>query len=111
LIAKNHEIGRQNQNPKAKNHSIHADIGEHTTLGSNNALLGQGTMEQLEVWLLEQSFGRSIRIRRVGDNDIEAVLVILEELESISNVNLNLGVLVADGHAGEVLLGETDNSL
>ena len=88
-----------------------ADIGEHTTLGSNNALLGQCTMEQLKVWLLEQSFGRSLWIGRVGDNDIEAVLVILKKLESVSNVDLNLGVLVTDGHAGEVLLGETDNGL
>lgn len=80
-------------------------------MGSNNALFSQGTMEQLKVWLLEQSLGGSLWIRRIGDNNIEAVLVILEKLKPISNVDLDLGVLVADGHAGQVLLGETDNSL
>ena len=87
------------------------DIGEHTTLGSNNPAFLKGTKEQLKVGFLEQALGRPLRIRRVGDDDIKAVLVVFQELEAIANVNLDLGVLVANGHSGEVFLGETNDSL
>jgi hypothetical protein len=87
------------------------DIGEHTTLGSDNSTLLECTEEELEVGLLEQALSGAFRVRRVSDDDIKAVLVILEELEAIADVDLDLGVLVADGHVGQVFLGETDNSL
>jgi hypothetical protein len=87
------------------------DVGEHTTLGSDNPTLLECTEEELEVGLLEQALSRALRVRRVSDDDIKAVLVILEELEAIADVDLDLGVLVADGHVGQVFLGETDNSL
>lgn len=80
-------------------------------MGSNDTSFLESSEEQLEVWLLEQALGRSLWVGRVGDNDIELVLVIVQELESISNVDLDLGVLVADGHSWEVFLGKTDDGL
>jgi len=84
---------------------------EHTTLSSNDTALTESVVEELEVALLEESLGGTIGVGGVGDDDVELVLVVVEELEAIANVGLGLGVLEADGHALEVLLGETDNSL
>ncbi len=68
-------------------------------------------MEELEVGLLEEGLGGALRVGGVGDDDIESVLVVVEELEAVADVDLGLGVLKANGHAGEVLLGEADDSL
>lgn len=84
---------------------------ERTTLGSDDASLSQGVVKKLEVGLLEQALGGALRVRRVGDDDIEGVLVVIKELEAIADVHLDLGVLEAFGHAGQVLLRETDDSL
>jgi hypothetical protein len=80
-------------------------------LSSNDTALTESVVEELEVALLEESLGGTIGVGGVGDDDVELVLVVVEELEAIANVGLGLGVLEADGHALEVLLGETDNSL
>lgn len=47
----------------------------------------------------------------VSDDDIEAVDLVLEESESVANVDLDLGVLKSSSHRGQVLLGNADNSL
>lgn len=85
--------------------------GERTTLCRDDTTLLEGAEEELEVWLLEERLGWSLWVGGVGDDDIELVLVVVEELESVADVDLDLRVLVADGHAREVLLGETDDSL
>jgi hypothetical protein len=77
----------------------------------DDTTLLESAEQKLEVWLLEERLGRSLWVGRVGDDDIELILVVVEELESITNVDLDLWVLVADGHAWEVLLGETDDGL
>lgn len=68
-------------------------------------------MQKLEVGLLEQALGRTLGVGGVSDDDVEAVLVVIQELEAVANVDLDLGVLVALSHAGEVSLGQTDDSL
>jgi hypothetical protein len=85
--------------------------GKPTTLGSDDTAFPQSIVHQLEVRLLEQALGRSLRVGGVGDDDIECVLVVIEELEAVSDVDLDLGVLVSSGHAGEILLGQTNDSL
>jgi hypothetical protein len=60
---------------------------------------------------LEQTLCWSLWIRRVGNDDIKLILVIIQELESVSNMNLNLRMLITNGHSRKVLLGETDDSL
>lgn len=87
------------------------DKGEPTTLSRDDTTLLESTEEELEVWLLEQSLGWALWVGRVGDDDIELVLVVVEELESISDVDLDLWVLVGNGHSWEELLGETDDGL
>jgi hypothetical protein len=67
--------------------------------------------QELEVGLLEEALGGTLRVRAVSDDDVELVLALLEELEAVANVDLDVGVLEADAHAGEVLLGDTDDSL
>jgi len=80
-------------------------------LGSDDAAWPQRAVEKLEVGLLEEALGRTLGIRRVGDDDVKGLLVIVEELEAVANVDLDLWVLEANRHARQVLLGETDNSL
>jgi len=80
-------------------------------LGRNDTALLQGIVEELEVVLLEQGLGGAVGVGRVGDDDVELVLVVVEELEAVADVDLDLGVVEADGHVGEVLLGETDDGL
>lgn len=71
----------------------------------------EGTKKKLEVRLLEQSFGWAFRIARIRDDNVKGILIVLEELESVAHVGLGLGVLEANGHAGEILLGEANDSL
>jgi hypothetical protein len=80
-------------------------------LGRNDTTLAESAVQQLEVWLLEESLGRALWVGGVGDDDIELVLLVLEELEAVANNGLGLGVVEANGHAGKVLLGETDDGL
>ena len=68
-------------------------------------------MQKLEVRLLEKALCRSLGITAVGDDDVELVLVVVQELESISDVSLDFWVLVADRHAWEVLFAETNDCL
>jgi hypothetical protein len=80
-------------------------------LCGNNATLLERSEEQLKIWLLEQALRWALWIGRIGNDNIELVLVVIEELEAVSNVNLDLGVLIRDGHAREVFLGETNDGL
>lgn len=52
----------------------------------------------------------TIRIGRVGNNDIVLVDLVLQELETVANVDLDLGVLETNGHVGEVFLGNARDS-
>jgi hypothetical protein len=80
-------------------------------LGSDDTALAQGRLEELEVGLLEEALSGTLGVRAVGDDNIELVLAVLKELEAVTNVGVGVGVLEANGHAGEVLLGDTDDSL
>lgn len=71
----------------------------------------QSTKQQLEVWLLEKALSRTLWVAAVGDDDIEFVGAVSEELESVANVDLDIGVLETNGHSREVLLGETNDGL
>ena len=70
------------------------DKGERTTLCGNDTTLFESSKEQLKVGLLEQALCRPLRIRGIGDDDIELVLIVVQELEAVSDVDLDLGVLV-----------------
>jgi hypothetical protein len=80
-------------------------------LGSNNTAFTQSAIQQLEIRLLEQRLCWSLGVRAVGDDDVEFVLVVGKELEAVADVDLDVGVLEADAHAGEVFLGDADDSL
>lgn len=84
---------------------------ERTTLCGDDATITEGVVEELKVRLLEEALGRALWVRRVCDDDIEAVLVVVQELETIANVHLDLGVVVARSHAGKVLLRKPDDGL
>jgi hypothetical protein len=78
-------------------------------LGSNDTAIAEGVAQKLEVGLLEEALGRALGVRGVGDDNVELVLLGLEELEAVADVGGDFGVLVADAHAGEILLGEADD--
>lgn len=80
-------------------------------MGRNDTTLAEGAAQQLKVWLLEESLGGALWVAGVGDDDIELILLVLEELEAVADDSLGLGVVEANGHAGEVLLGEANDSL
>jgi hypothetical protein len=82
-----------------------------TTLGGDDTSITQSVSEELKVGLLEEALGGTLGVRAVGDDDVELVLALLEELEAVADVDLDVGVLEADAHAGEVLLGDTDDGL
>jgi len=75
------------------------------------ATLPESSEKQLKVWLLKQALSWSFWVGGVGDDNIKLIFIVVQELEAISNVDLDFGVLVTDSHAWKVLLGETDNSL
>jgi hypothetical protein len=80
-------------------------------LCGDDASVTESIAQELEVGLLEEALGGTLGVRAVSDDDVELVLALLEELEAVANVDLDVGVLEADAHAGEVLLGDTDDSL
>jgi hypothetical protein len=82
-----------------------------TTLGSNNTAFTQSAIQQLKVRFLEERLCWSLGVRAVGDDDIEFVLVVGQELEAVADVDFDVGVLEADAHAGEVFLGDADDGL
>lgn len=80
-------------------------------MGSDDTALAEGVVEKLEVRLLEEALSRAFGVGGVGDDDIESVLVVIEELEAIADVDGALGVGKTSGHAGEELLGDADDGL
>ena len=82
-----------------------------TTLGSDNTAVTEGVVQELEVRLLEEALSGTLGVGAVSDDNIELVLAGLEELEAVTDVSLSVGVLEANAHAGEVLLGDTDDGL
>lgn len=80
-------------------------------MGGDDASLPQSIVHKLEVGLLEQALSGTLWVGRVGDDDVEGVLVVVEELEAVADMHLDLGVLEALRHAGEVLFGQTDDGL
>lgn len=82
-----------------------------TTLGGNDTSFPESIVHQLEVWLLEKALSWTVWVTAVGDDDIKGVLVVVKELETIANVDLDFWVLEANGHAWKVLLGETNDGL
>ena len=87
------------------------DIRGRTTLGGDDAALAEGVVHELEVGLLEEALGGALGVGGVGDDDVEVVLVLLEVREAVADLDRGLLVLEADGHLGEVLLGEADDGL
>lgn len=80
-------------------------------MGRNNPAFPEGPKEQLKVWLLEQALCWALWVGRVGYDDVKGIFKILQVLEAISDMDFDLGVLKANGHPGEVFLGETNDSL
>jgi hypothetical protein len=83
----------------------------HTTLGRNDTAFAEGIVKKLEVRLLEESLGRTIGVGGVGNDDVERVLVLIEELEAVSNMNGALFVSQTLSHARKVLLRQTNDGL
>jgi hypothetical protein len=80
-------------------------------LGRDDTTLTESAVQELKVRLLEKSLGRALWVARVGDDNIKLVLLVLEELKAVADNGLSLGVIEANGHAGEVLLRQADDSL
>jgi hypothetical protein len=82
-----------------------------TTLRRDDTTFAERAVEELKVRLLEEGFSRTFRVARVCDDDVELALLVLEELEAVADDGLGLGVFETNRHAGQVLLGETDDGL
>ena len=82
-----------------------------TTLGSNNTTFFQGSVQKLKVRLLEQRLCWTLRITAVGDDDVELVLAISQKLEAVSDMDVDIWVLVANGHPRQIFLADTNDCL
>lgn len=82
---------------------------EAFSLGRDGSTSLEGFLEELEVGLLEEGGGGSDGIRRIGNDYVELSLLVLEELESISNVYSDSGIGEGGGHVREVELGHSGN--
>jgi hypothetical protein len=80
-------------------------------LCGDDTTLAEGAVEKLKVRLLEEGLSGTLWVAGVGDDDVELALLVLEELETVADDGLGLGVLEADRHAGKVLLREADDGL
>ena len=68
-------------------------------------------MQQLKVRLLEKALGWSLGVAAVGNDNIEFILLVCQELESVSNMYGDIGMLEADAHPGQVFFRQTDDRL
>jgi hypothetical protein len=84
---------------------------EALALGGHVATGLEGTLKEGEVGSLEEGGGGADGVRRVGDDDVVLVLVLGEELEAVTDEDLDTGVVVALGELGEVELGDADDGL
>lgn len=87
-----------------------ADI-KKLTLRSDDAAIFESCVKEGEVGFLEQDLGRPFGIGRIGDDDVERILLILQEFEPVADVYFDLGMLKSNGHAWKVLFRETDDGL
>lgn len=81
------------------------------TLGAENAIVGKGALHAFVVGALKESLGRADGVGRVGDDDVELVLVLLHELGAVANVQSHLGMPKVLGHLRQVLLANLNNHL
>ena len=94
-------ISRENKREREKE-SKSEQIAEgqgRTTLSRDNPAFPQRPMQQLKVWLLEQTFRRTFRVTAVGDDDVELILLVRQELEPVAYVRGDVWVLEAQAHA------------
>ena len=82
---------------------------EAFSLGGDGSTSLERLLEELEVGLLEEGGGGSNGIRRIGNDNVEFSLLVLKELESISNVNGYSRIGEGGGHVREVELGHSGN--
>lgn len=82
-----------------------------TTLGSNDAALLERAKKELKIRLLEERLGRPLWVAAVGDDDVELALAVSQELEPVADVHVDIGMLEADAHAGQVFLADADDGL
>ena len=80
-------------------------------MGSDNTSITKRITQELKVGLLEEGLGGALWIGTVGDDDIEFILAVSQELEAITHVDLDVGMLETNAHAGEVFFGNADDSL
>lgn len=71
----------------------------------------EGLVEKLEVRLAKEQLGGTLWVGGIGDDNIELVLVLGEESETVTNVDGGLGVLETSSHVGKELLGDTNDGL
>jgi hypothetical protein len=81
------------------------------TLSGEDTLFGKSVLQELEEISTKERLSGTIGIRGVSDDDIILVGLVLQEFETITNVDVDLGVLKANRHVGEVLLGNTRDGL
>jgi hypothetical protein len=82
-----------------------------TTLSGNHTTVTECAKQQFKVWLLEKRFGGSFRVARVGYDDVEFVLPLLEELEAVADMDFDVGVFKSDSHPTKVFLGKSNHCL
>ena len=80
-------------------------------MSGDNTSLAQCIAQQLKVGFLEERLGGTLGVGAIGDDHVELVLAVLEELEAVADVRSDAGVLEANGHSGEVFLGDADDGL
>lgn len=81
------------------------------SLGTEDTVLSEGLLNEGEVLLVEKGGSGSSGIRRVGDDNVELVLVLLDELKTITDVDGDALILVSDGGVGEELAGGINDDL
>lgn len=81
------------------------------TLSGDDTIVGKSVLHELKETLLEKRLGRTNGVRGVSDDHIKGVDLVLQVRESVTNVNVDLGVLETNGHVGQVFFGNTGNGL
>jgi hypothetical protein len=70
----------------------------------------KGFLEELEVGLLEERVGGTDGIGRVGDDNVEFVLLVVQEFESVADEDGDTRIFKSSGHVRKESFRDTGNS-
>ena len=77
----------------------------------NNTTIFERSIQQLKIRFLKETLCWPLGVTTIRNDDIELILLVSKELETVTDVCGDIWVLETEAHAGQVFFGEADDGL